>query len=159
MNYDKIKKIYDDYDKIKDGFNEKSYYFSLKSIFVGYIDDNLCFKYVIRHKRKYNDFIITMYINDNVTIKENRETDIYNSKHNDIYYEGEEIDDSGEEIFIKPIYECNLYSNFDGIFNDFYCSSGEGYELCLKNGVLCSYLHAFKIIHIDILSKRIDCMN
>lgn len=73
---DKFKKVYDNLEEIKKDCNENLKSFTLKSIFVGYQDETLCYKHVIQN----NNLLVTMYINtDNyLIITENYETDEYN---------------------------------------------------------------------------------
>jgi hypothetical protein len=122
-------------------FKKRSYYFSLKNMFVCYIDNKYFFKYILKDDNE----LITMYINNSfVTITRNFENEI-----NEDTFVFNELDVYGEKIFDKPTEHCGIYDIF-GIFNDYYCSSGEGYRLSYETD-LCSILHAFKIIHIDFV--------
>jgi len=152
----KIKKIHDDSNKIKDEFNKKAKYHTLESFSVVLFNKDLHFKYIIKTNFKHiPNELITMYINsDKVIIYENIDTNEYKNKHYNDYYEYEEYDDYGNIVFNKPSDDCFIYSNI-GIFDNNYCSSGEGYELSVETN-LCSILHELKIIHIDIILKKLE---
>ena len=120
-----IHRINNDLELIKINFNKKSHNFTLISVFVGYNDDNLCFKYILQDNLNKQS---TMHfcIDERVVITHN-----------------------GEQIFNKPTNECGLDTKH-GIFDQYYCASGEGYELSVESA-LCSCLHELKIIHFDIV--------